>query len=414
MSDCNQVSQAPTKLTVWNKTFICIMLAQTFSTLSSGSVNILVARYSRDVLGASPMLMGNLVGLSYAIGLAMRPISGPVQTRLNKRNLLIACYLVNGIIHLGTAFLNNTSAFVFLRVLQGIQLSFFGSLTMVLVADCLPRELMATGVAMYALGGSVANIIAPNVGIWLRDLGPKLQEGLPGVTLGYRFAFTFAAGAVVLGFIPLLLIPYKKEAATGKAETGVWYKNIVSIHAIPVTLVIMLSSIASSGYRNYLDPFASEVGIPNIGLFSSVTAFTNIFTRMFSGRLIDRYGIKKIFPLGMLLVAAAIIVIANSRTLPVILIGSFLSSVGNGFITPGLQAMLVQTETPARRAVASNTLYAGNDLALYLGPLFGGIVASYFSFSTTILFGLIPVALTVIWFFIMLPGYNRRRAELEA
>ena len=414
MNEINASLQTSKKPTIWNKTFVCIMLAQAFWTFSTGVVNILLARYSRDVLGASPVLMGNLVGLSFAVGLAMRPVSGPMQTKLNKRNLLIGCYILTGIAHIGNVRFNTTNAFVLFRVLQGVQLAFSGSLTMTLVADSLPREMMATGVAMYALGGSVSGMVAPNIGVWLRDMGPMLQEGPAGIMLGYQLAFVVATVAIVLGLIPLFLIPNKKEEKEEVANAGVWYKDIVSHHAIPVTVVIMLSSIASSAYRNYLDPFANEVGIPNIGLFSSVTAFTNIFTRMFSGRLIDRYGIKKLFPMGMVVVAAAIIVIVNSRTLPVVLIGSFLSAVGNGFVTPGLQAMLVQTETPARRAVASNTLFAGNDLAGYLGPLFGGIVASYFSFSTTILFGLVPLALSVVWFFMMLPGYNRRRAELEA
>ena len=414
MEEIRPPLKGPEKLTIWNRNYICVFMAQAFMSLSQQSVNILIARYARESLGVSDVLMGNLVGLYYGVSLAMRPIAGPMQAKLNKRNLLIGVYLTAGIVNLGYAVFNTTAAFITFRVLQGVQYAFMGSLVMIIAVDSLPKEKMASGVAMYGLGGTVMQTIAPNIGLWLRDLGPQMREGAAGVALGYRLAFFFAAGALVIALIPLFLLKYeppsKEELA---ASTGAWYKNIISVHTIPIALVVILTGMAASGYRNYIDAFANEVGISNIGLFATVTAIVMMITRPLTGRIMDRHGMKVTQPIGMVIIGAAIIVIANSRTLPMILVGALLSAFGTGLVTPGLHAMSIQTETPYRRAVASNTLFCGIDLGNYLGPVYGGVVVSSYSFSTAIMAGLIPLTLAFILFLIITPGFTRRLKAIE-
>ena len=413
MNDKNAPTLAPAKPTIWNRTFICLFLTQTCMSFSQQSINILIARYATDSLGVSPVIMGNLVGLYFGVALAMRPVAGPLQTKLNKRNLLIAVYSTGGLVNIGYALFNTTEAFITFRIIQGIQYAFMGSLIMTLVVDCLPRERVASGVAMYSLGGTVMQTIGPNLGLWMRDLGPKLREGAEGVTLGYQFAFFFAALIMLLAVIPLSMIKYKEETKGDAANTDPWYKTIISKHTIPMTLVVILAQMANTGYRSFLDPFAKEAGIPSIGLFSTTTAIVMLCTRPISGRVMDKVGMKKVLPFGMVVIAGAILVIANSKTLPIVLVGAFLSALGNGFVNPGLHALCIQTESPARRAVASNTLYAGIDLGSWVGPIWGGTVVNYSNYSTAIMSGLIPLGLALLLFILVMPRFLRRQKEIE-
>jgi len=404
--------EEPAKSTIWNRNFICIFVAQAFLSLASQTTGILIARYATDVLGVSIVVMGSLVGLNLGVALAMRPISGPLQVKLNKRNLLVAVFITAATANLGFAMFNTTSAFVALRVVQGVQFAFQGSLTMTLAVDSLPQERMASGLAMYTLGGTVSQMIAPNFGLWLRDLGPKLVEGPQGTVLGYKLAFFFAAGILALGIIPVLLYKYTK-AEGSISNTGVWYKNIISLHALPMTMIIVLSGLSSAGYRQFLDPFSAERGIKNIGLFSTTTALVLLVARPMVGRIIERIGMRKIFPMAMSVTLASLLVISTSNTLPMVLLGAALASLSNAFTGPGMQSMCLQSETRARRAVASNTIYAGNDLSGYIGPLLAGIVAQQSSYSTAIMSGTIPCVLSVICFFLIQPGYQRRQNELS-
>ncbi|MCL1848423.1 MAG: MFS transporter [Clostridiales bacterium] len=390
-----------------------MFLTQTFQSLSMQSVNILIARYATESLGVSPVIMGNLVGMYFGVALAMRPIAGPMQAKLNKRNLLLAVYFTGGIVNLGYALFNSTSAFIFFRILQGIQYSFMGSLTMTLAVESLPRERMASGVAMYTLGGTVMQTIGPNLGLWMRDLGPKMAPGPEGVALGYKFAFFFAAGVLAVAVIPLFMIKYN-EVRDELANAEPWYRTIISKHTIPMTIVVVLVFTATSCYRGFLDPFAKEAGIPNIGLFSTVSALVMLCTRPISGRIMDRAGMKKIIPAAMVLMGISLVVISRSRTLPMVLFGGFLSALGSGFVTPGLNAMCMQTEIPSRRAVASNTLFAGTDMGSWIGPIWGGMVVNYANYSTAVLSGLAPLSLALVVFLICMPGFTRRLKEIES
>jgi predicted MFS family arabinose efflux permease len=63
--------------------------------------------------------------------------------------------------------------------------------------------------------------------------------------------------------------------------------------------------------------------------------------------------------------------------------------------------------------VASNTLYIGMDLGLFLGPLFGGLVCDRFDFARMFGAATAPVAAGLLCLAAVLPGYYRRRKSLR-
>ncbi|MCL1834585.1 MAG: MFS transporter [Oscillospiraceae bacterium] len=390
-----------------------MFLAQTCQSFAQQTVNILIARYATDTLGVSAIVMGNIVGLYFGVALAMRPVAGPLITKLNKRNLLIFVYFTGGIVNLGYALFNTTEAFIAFRVIQGVQYSFMGSLTMNIAVDSLPKDKMTSGIAMYGLGGILMQTIGPNFGLWLRDLGSSIRSGAEGVLLGYKIAFFFASAMLAVAVIPLFLIKYDEKRAE-LVNTDKWYKTIISKHAIPMALVVLFANAANSGYRSFLDPFANEVGIPNIGLFSTTTAIVMLCTRPMSGRIMDRVGVKKVLPPGMAILALALVIISRSTTLPMVLVGAALSALGSGIVLPGLQSMCVQTETASRRAVATNTLYAGIDTGNWIGPIWGGIVVSSTNYSTAILAGIAPLLIALAIFLFFIKGFTNRLKTIAA
>ena len=67
---------------IWTRNYICILLANFLMQISNFSTNTLVSTYA-SFLGAAPTLMGLMTGMFYGISLAMRPVAGPVQARVN-------------------------------------------------------------------------------------------------------------------------------------------------------------------------------------------------------------------------------------------------------------------------------------------------------------------------------------------
>ena len=97
------------KPTIWSRNFICVLLANSLLVLSHNSVNTLVSTYATH-LGAGPRIMGLLTGMFFGVALAMRPVAGPITTRIDKRKLMIFVYTLGCLVNIGYASINSAMA----------------------------------------------------------------------------------------------------------------------------------------------------------------------------------------------------------------------------------------------------------------------------------------------------------------
>ena len=401
-----------TKLTIWTRNFICMMLANFMLQMSNFATSTLVSTYA-TFLGAAPTLMGFLTGMFYGISLLLRPVAGPVQTRMNHRKLMIAVFVLGCVVNTGYTLFHSIPLFLAFRVLHGVQYAFFGSLSMTIAADSVPQEKLASGLGFFALSGAVSQAIAPQIGINLVAWGTAQR----GDDFGYTVLFAFGTAMLVLGLIPLLIMRDEQREhapAAAAASKGKWYQQIVSRHAIMPTVVMMCIMMSFSTFNGYMVPFGAELGIENIGLFFTVFAGAMLLIRPIGGWLSDRFGLRNVLLPAILLFCLSFLVIGNASAIPLILAGAILASVGFGIGNPMTQALSVQTETRERRSVASNTLYIGMDIGFFMGPLIGGIIRDLAgNYRAVILGGSVPLAVALVIFLLGWPACARRIAEVR-
>lgn len=397
------------KSTIWSRNFICVLIANSLLVLSHNSVNTLVSTYATH-LGAGPKVMGLLTGMFFGVALAMRPVAGPITTRVDKRKLMLFVYSLGCVVNIGYALFHSITPFVIFRFFNGIQYALVGSLSITIAGDSLPPEKMASGLGVFGIGGAATTAIAPSIGIWLKDYGTALRD----VDLGFTFVFILAAVSLGLGVIPSYLLEPDKKSKEDLKDAGKWYTNIASKYAVGPSVVIMLLVISYSLYNSYMVPFGEEIGVSGIGVFFTVLACVLLCSRPLSGWLTDRFGLKKVLIPSTILFAASFVVIANAKSLAVILVGALLAAAGYGAANPATQSMCMQCETHVRRAVASNTLYIGMDLGFFLGPLIGGFIKDYADYKDVISFGAIPAVLAIIVFIVTWPTYTKRLGEISS
>ena len=399
------------KQTIWTRNFICIMIANFLLQMSNFATSTLVSTYA-TFLGAGPTLMGLLTGMFYGIALVMRPVAGPVQTRTNHRKLLIFVFVLGCIVNAGYAMFHSIPMFLAFRVLHGVQYAFFGSLSMTVAADSVPREKLASGLGFFALSGAVSQAIAPQLGINLLAWGTAMR----GEDFGYTVLFAFGTAMMLLSLIPLAFMRDEPQdiRAEAAAPRGKWYQEIVSRHAIMPAVIIMLIMMSFSTFNGYMVPFGAELGISNIGIFFTVFAGAMLVIRPLGGWLSDKIGLRNVLLPSIAIFCVSFLVIGSSTAIPMILVGAVLAAIGFGTSNPMTQALSVQTETRARRSVASNTLYIGMDIGFFLGPLLGGVIRDLSgNFKSVVLFGSAPLALALVIFFITWPACARRIAEVQ-
>ncbi len=396
--------------TIWTRNFICILLGNFLSQLANFSTSTLVSTYA-TFLGAGPTLMGFLTGMYFGVALAMRPAAGPIQTRVSHRKLLLFVFAMGCVVNAGYAMFHSISAFLLFRVLHGIQYAFIGSLTVTIAADSVPQEKLASGMGIFGASGAIAQTIAPQFGIMLCDWGAARA----GEDFGYTLLFLFSVLVMFLSLIPTFALQETERERT-VSVTGKWYQNIISRHALAPALTMMLIIMGNSTLSGYMVPFGrEELGIENIGIFFTMFAGIMLVIRPLSGTLTDRLGLRKMLIPAIALFFAAFLILGTAHGMTAILLGAFVAALGYGTSNPAMQALTVQTEPRARRAVTTNTLCFGMDIGFFVGPLLGGIVRDLSgNFRSVILCGGIPLALAMLVFLLTWPASARRIAEVKA
>jgi MFS family permease len=373
------------------------------------SVNPLVASYAIH-LGASALIMGILTGLFFGVALSMRPVAGPVITKFDKRKLMILVFAIGGLANIGYALFHNITAFFLFRILHGVQYSLVGTLTMTLAGDNLPKEKMASGMGIYGLCGSFGMVIGPAIGLNLLNFGTNLKNE----SFGFTCVFLFAVISSFVGVIPSTILLPDKKTKQDVLSTGAWYKNIASVHTIPMSILMFLLFVGWSLYNIYIVEFAKELEISGISLFYTVLAAVLMITRPASGWLTDRFGLARVLPPALILFAVSFLIVGFGKSLGTMLAGAAIASLGFGSFQPALFSMCILSETPLKRSVASNTLYIGIDLGLFLGPIMGSMVYEMYNYSIMYKSASLMIFVALIVFFLLLPAYHRRRRVLEA
>jgi predicted MFS family arabinose efflux permease len=111
--------------------------------------------------------------------------------------------------------------------------------------------------------------------------------------------------------------------------------------------------------------------------------------------------------------AFSFIIIGYARSIGAMLVGAAVGSTGFGAFQPALYSMCMLSETPLKRGVASNTLYIGIDVSLFLGPVLGSMVYDMYNYSVMFMSASLVIMIALVVFILILPSYYRRRRALE-
>ena len=393
---------------MWNKSYVGIILSNFMLCMGHASINPLIASYMK-YMNASAQLAGFLAGMFFAVSFACHPFAGPAMTKLDKRRLLIWVFLLGAAANAGYALFHSVPMFIAFRFLSGVQYSLVGPLLIALCGDHLPKSKLAYGVGVFGMGGAIGNAVSPSIGAAILDLG----TGINGESFGYTLLFLYGTVIFILAIIPSAIIAPDRKKEADIASTGAWYKNIVAVYSLPSSIVLLLLMVAYSMINTYIFEFAIERGIAGAGIFYIVLAASLAVTRPVSGFITDKIGVTRIAFPALMIFAFSMLIIGFSGTLWMALIGAVLAAIGYGSSQPALQTMCIQADTALRRGVATNTMYMGIDMGLFLGPYLGGLVYMQTDYATMFKTGALPVALAILCLIFVIPIHNRRIKELD-
>lgn len=347
------------KSLLFNYNYCIILLCNLAAQFGYSMVNANVASYAKSI-GVVGALLGSISGMMSIAGIIACPFSGFISDRFSKKkvfSLMLGCMTM---VFLGYALAPNVYVLIFLRILHGIFYSFCSTLNMSMVADTVTGDKLTRGLGYYGLTGTVANAIAPTVGV-------KLQE-----VFGFRTMFLCSAGICLLAFCLVYLLHNECKKAVyeeGKRGWNISISNLVSRQAIPATLIAFCNAFAMGAINGLIIVYAAEKGIENASLFFIVFALVTLVSRpvisVYSERVHPKY---VVYPCDLFIILTLVVLALAQNTVYILLAGCFFG-IGYGGLQPLLQSMALKNVSMTERGVASSTFYIGLNGGNGLGPV---------------------------------------------
>lgn len=344
------------------------------------------------LLGADKSQVGYLIGVYTVAALAIRPLAGYL---LDARGRKVVYLSGLGLFALFAFSYQAATGFLLLLVVRFLHGLSWGVLTTggsTVAADLLPAARRGEGLGYYGLTMTLAMAIGPILG--LQIAGSDQYGRLFLVTAGV------AALAVLLG----LLVRYPSIAAR---QTRCSLDSFFDKRVVPVALVSLAAMMTYGGVVSFLTLFTQERGL-NAGIFFAIYAVAMSLSRPVAGRLLDRKGPSLVLTSGILSLAAGFLIMGVTQTLPLFALAAVLMGVGNGNISPTLQAMAINLVEPHRRGVASSTLFSAIDLGIGLGSTLLGLVADNVGLAAMYTACAGILLLPLAWFHLYVRGYYDR------
>ena len=260
-------------------------------------------------------------------------------------------------------------------------------------AEAAPPGQQSRAIGFVMAGGVLAAVIGPNLARWSQDLFS--QSAFLGA-----FAWLIVLNATALVLVALLRLPRPTaESLHGpKRGYGELLRQPKLVAAITAGLVgygvmvlIMTATPLSMDHSGHsFHATASVIQWHVLGMF--VPSF-------FTGRLIQRFGARRVINWGCLLLIACLLLNQLGVTYWIYWTALLLLGVGWNFAFIGATALLTQTYRPAERARVQGL----NELLVFTGAGLGAMLAGYWNellgwqLMNLVLLPAVVLAMAVLW-----------------
>lgn len=193
-----------------------------------------------------------------------------------------------------------------------------------------------------------------------------------------------------------------KHVDTG-ADAGGWPALITA--GLSVALILIDGFIISAAAPEITAAFS--IGADRMGWLIAAYTLPLAVAPVVFGMMGDRFGLKRLFFLGMSLLIAASLLCALSRDLTELTACRFLQGMGAAMLSPQTLAAAAAAFGPEKRGFAIGVWGAISSLGLLLGPLLGGAMLAYLPWHSIFLMNLPLGLLAMLAFAIAIPGSGK-------
>jgi MFS family permease len=361
--------------TLWNFNYIYLLILSALTSTAFQMISPVVSKFA-VTLGAGLTIAGAITGVFSITALVVRPFSGVIADRFNKKWIMVCSTIVIAFSVLCYSFAGSVTALLAFRVVHGIAFALSGTTNMAFASTFIPKDRMGEGIGYLGLGHILSTAIGPSLGLWAIN------------RFGYNWCFYLSFFIALFAAVLMLFIDYKPEirtentdASTGKkVRFNIKFSDLVEVKLLPYAVFGGLFSLANGLVSSFIAIMGDERGIANVGIFFTVNAIVLLAIRPFGGKLNDKKGLSFVLIPAYIAAAASMAMLAGARSTWMIALAGVLKAIGQGAGQPAIQAECIRM-LPDKRGVATSTYYIGADVGQGLGPVIGGAVSTGLGFN---------------------------------
>ncbi|MGQ4878596.1 MFS transporter [Billgrantia sp. LNSP4103-1] len=314
-------------------------------------------------LGVTEGMAGQAVTATAAVALLTSLLISTATRRIDRRHVLLGFSMLLVASNLLVAFAPNLTVLLFGRVLLGLALGGFWTMSIATMMRLVPENLVPRGLSIMFSGVSAATIAAAPLGSYFGDL------------LGWRDVFRMAA---LLGLLALVVqfITLPRMAPSGQTRLRTLFDVLLRPRVGVGMLAAALVFTGHFAFFTYIRPFletVTGVGVSGVAIILLGFGVANFLGNYLGGWMVERsLRLTMIaMPLLMGALGVALVVLESTPATDAALVA--LWGMAFGAIPVAWSTWLTRT-VPDEAESASGLLVAAINMAIATGAAVGGLI----------------------------------------
>lgn len=362
-----------TKKSFISISFVLVTLIGLCQNTSTNMLNTSLSPFANYMWNSKTM--GGLLTSFFNIGsIGMAFISGLIIQKLgNKLSLVTTCllYACSTIIFIA---IPTEQMSLLARLLQGISKGMITVTCASVIAEVVPIDRMNEGMGIFGLGNTFS-----------MAFGPMIALNLIGINNNYQLMFTVCTLIVLVAAILSLFLKYQPSKIEQKNEIEDEYRGIwkfIEKMAILPSLIYTIFFGSFACIIVFLTVYSQEIlglSANQISMFYVIATISMLATRLFAGKVADKYGELYIVIPGCLSMLIMLMILAfgcsDDNAYVMFLIAGCLYGIGNATVQPALNTIAVVDSPKQRSSIANATFYFMMDFGiLFASMTFGRVI----------------------------------------
>ena len=325
-------------------------------------------------LGANAATVGALVAAFSVAQLISAPAWGWMSDRYGRRPAILVGLLVSAFAYVIFAFADSLWLLFVSRVIQGLGGGTIG-VVQAYVADITEGKDRAKALGWLSAVTSLGAVIGPALGSMLIAFGGRTAPGLGSAVLCVLvsiFAWKFLTESHAV-------LNTAERKALASQQRGGAIRTVLAHPHEPASRLIWIYAIAIGAFYGttpMLPLILAErlaVTEQNVGYFVMYLGAMGVIVRTaLLGRMIEWLGEAKVSRLGLVFLAAGLVMVARITSYPTMLIAMTLMPIGTGFLFPCITAMLSRVVPNAQRGLYIGVQHTFGGISRVSFPLIAG------------------------------------------